>query len=195
MFEIEIKAWLDNPSETEQILYSFADYKGESFKSDVYWYNKERNVKIRIREEKLISETNTKKNTIYVTGKIKTVSEGIEINSENEFQISDKSAFELFLNQAGFFLQSAKTKTSKNFYAQNCHIELVSVDGIGQFIEIEILSSSNEPSVVEQNRSILMSILGKCHIPEKNIEPRFYSFLQEHKINSKNRLSFPCNKP
>ena len=194
MFEIEIKAWLDNPSETERILSSFADYKGESFKSDVYWYNKDRNLKIRIREERLISETNEEKNTIYVTGKTKTVSDGMEINSENEFQISDKSAFELFLNQAGFCLQSTKTKTSKNFYVQNCHIELVSVVDIGEFIEAEILSPSNEPSIVEQNRTIFMSILEKCKVPAENIEPRFYSFLQEHKINSKNRLSFPCNK-
>jgi predicted adenylyl cyclase CyaB len=195
MFEIEIKAWLDNPSETEQILSSFADYKGESFKSDVYWYNKDRNLKIRVREERLISETNTEKNTLYVTIKTKTVSDGMEINSENEFQISDKSAFELFLNQAGFCLQSTKTKISKNYYTQNCHIELVSVDDIGQFFEAEILSHSNEPSVVERNRATLMSILEKCNVPAENIEPRFYSFLQEHKINSKNRLSFPCNKP
>ena len=38
MFEIELKAWLDNPTETELKLASFAEYRGTSVKNDCYWY-------------------------------------------------------------------------------------------------------------------------------------------------------------
>lgn len=187
MFEIEIKAWLDNPSETEQKLASFAEYRGKSFKTDCYWYEKSRKLKIRIREEKFVSDSNVEKTSLYVTGKTKTVCDGMEVNSENEFQISDKSAFETFLKAAGFELQSTKSKISKNFYTQNCHIELAEIEGTGQFIEAEILSPSNEPSVVEESRRTLFDLLEQCGVPASNIEPRFYSFLIANKINSKNR--------
>ena len=187
MFEIEIKAWLDNPSETEQKLASFAEYRGKSFKTDWYWYEENRKLKIRIREEKFISESNVEKNSLYVTSKTKTVSDGMEVNSENEFKISDKSAFETFLKAAGFKLQSTKNKISKKFYSQNCHIELVEIEGVGQFIEAEILSPSNEQSVVEENRRTLLGLLEQCNVPPSNVEPRFYSDLIANKINSKNR--------
>ena len=187
MFEIELKAWLDNPSEAEQKLASFAEYRGKSFKTDWYWYKEDRKLKIRIREEKFVSSANVEKFSLYVTSKIKTVSDGIEVNNENEFQISDKSAFETFLKAAGFELQSTKNKISKNYYTQNSHIELVEIEGTGHFMEAEILSPSNEPSVVEEIRHTLFGLLEQCGVPASNIEPRFYSELIANKINSKNR--------
>ena len=60
MFEIEIKAWLDNPSETERIVSTFAEYAGASFKSDCYWYNEQQKIEVRVREEKFVSKNNKK---------------------------------------------------------------------------------------------------------------------------------------
>ena len=116
MFEIEIKAWLDNPSETERIVSTFAEYAGASFKSDCYWYNEQQKIEVRVREEKFVSKDNKKTETILVTNKTKTVSGGMEVTSENEFQISDKSAFESFLQAAGFVIQTTKIKSTQNYY-------------------------------------------------------------------------------
>ena len=46
---------------------------------------------------------------------------------------------------------------------------------LGDFIEIEILSASNEKETVATIHKQLCDILALCDIPQSQIEPRFYT--------------------
>ena len=54
-------------------------------------------------------------------------------------------------------------------------LELCKVEKLGDFIEIEILSVTNNAETTEKIQSELKRLLSRCGIPEKDIESRYYS--------------------
>ena len=54
---------------------------------------------------------------------------------------------------------------------------LDNIEGIGDFIELEILSNENNNSNIENIKNELYLILEKCNVPLSNIENRYYSQL------------------
>ena len=55
MYEVELKAWLDNKTETENKLKNFAIFDGFFEKQDTYYHLKSHNITVRSREEKISS--------------------------------------------------------------------------------------------------------------------------------------------
>lgn len=196
MFEIELKAHVRNKSEVERLLATFAAYENTVEKYDVYWQfpspNTSNNtitsnnfdtsnsiVKVRIREER-ISKSSTVESKTIVTYKKKEVrinEEGnsYEVNEENEFTISDRKPFELILKDVGFSIELCKQKTVQEWRYERALLELCTVKGLGEFLEIEILAENKDDETVTKARSELLSLLAKCEIPQSEIEKRYYS--------------------
>ena len=80
MYEIELKAWVDDVPATEEKINHFAKYIGLTEKHDTYWRLKESENGIRIRQEtgKPITATWKQK---------KLLQNEIELNTEREFII------------------------------------------------------------------------------------------------------------
>ena len=192
MYEIELKAWVDDVPATENKINEFAKYIGLTEKHDTYWQKKNSEVRIRIRQE-------TGK-PIIATWKQKNLKDGsVEINTEREFVIGSteftnetipnernaeslKNAldtFESFLKTSDFQISLQKYKSTKTWHYQTEEFNLITieisyVEFLGYFIEIEILSEKNDDETISMAQNCLHETLQKCGISKDRIETRYY---------------------
>ena len=192
MYEIELKAWVDDVPTTENKINEFAKYIGLTEKHDTYWRKKNTEIGIRIRQE-------TGK-PIIATWKEKNLKDSsVEINTEREFVIgsteftnetipNDKNAesfknaldtFESFLKTSDFEISLQKYKSTKTWHYQTEEFNLITieisyVEFLGYFIEIEILSEKNDDGTVTKAQKELHETLQKCGISKDRIETRYY---------------------
>ena len=193
MFEVELKAHVCNREELIKKLNSFADYIRTVEKSDVYYHlpvstgssGKKSYISTRIRTERH-SDAQEEKYTYYLTYKKKEImqnSDGIssELNDEKETTLSDVKAVEVLLLDIGFKPALRKEKKVQVYQTQTeygtASLELCTVAKLGDFIEIEILSETDDEKTVSAIQDTLKSLLLKCGIPLENIEPKYYSEL------------------
>ena len=187
MYEVELKAWLDNKTETENKLKNFAIFDGFFEKQDTYYRLKSHNITVRIREEKITRQNNQVENQILVTYKkkesrISKNGETYEVNLEKEFTISSKEDFQQILFDSGYEISLEKHKSVSSYYFTvktynkeiPCHIELCYIEKLGDFIEIETLTEDNSEENTLKLKDALLSILEKVDVPTSKIEKRYY---------------------
>ena len=188
MYEVELKAWLDNKLETENKLRNFATFDGLFFKQDTYYHLDSKNITVRIREEVIHSPNNLPKKQILVTYKEKKYHKAFdktsyEVNLENEFTISEKKSFEKILIDSGYHISLKKTKNTASYYFteetsnKTFHIELCTIPPIGDFIEIESLTENNSKKNTKQLKKTMISILESLNIQKSKIEKKTYKDL------------------
>lgn len=195
MTEIELKAHVYDREKLIAMLNSFAEYQKTVTKNDTYFHlqktdgkkNEEANKKnyisarIRIQTEKTKSGIKTLNFLTYKRKENKTDENGIsiEVNDEKESEISSTEAIEALFADAGFVPALKKKKEVMIFSAETecgkATLELCNVEKLGDFIEIEILSGTNNAETTEKIQSELKRLLSRCEIPEKDIESRYYS--------------------
>ena len=193
MYEIELKAWLDDRQNVTKILSETARYDGIHDKTDTYWSlqpqgSGDRRVTIRIRKETIKKSTDDKPVTLYLITYKKhkkntsPSGETYEVNDEREFQLdSDDAAdtFSTFLEDAGFRVSLRKHKATEGWYDGDYHIEVCAVDKLGDFIEIETIAPDNAPETVESRQKGILDILDRCKVPRSRIEERYYREMLE----------------
>ncbi len=170
MFEIELKAHVKDKNALKEKLNSFAVYKNSLVRDDQY-FSKDK-IKVRLRKESNLTD---KTDTFILTYKQKETLSDTEVNDEKECTLSSPDAFLSFINDAGFKIELTKHKEVESWTYLGATIELCNVPPLGDFIEIEILSSSNDTKIVETAQQKLHDILKMCDIPLSEIENRYYS--------------------
>lgn len=177
MYEIELKAHLEHPEETEKAVQKFAHFAGETDKMDTYWKHAISGIQFRIRTETGRQDC--------VTYKHKEVRENnFECNIENEFFIDNRLAFEKLMQDSGYEIAYTKRKTTKTYkipQRDNLTIEISFLEHLGFFIEIEILSETNNQETVQKFHAELISILEQCSVSQSAIETRYYSEMLKEK--------------
>lgn len=186
MIEIEIKAHVYDKEQLRHTLCSFAEYVQTADRHDLYYHipvkqepGKKPYITARIRREFMQTPEGERK-TVYVTYKKKERSENaVEVNIEKETVIQDESVLTALFTDAGFELAHKKDKHVEDYSVQtefgNATLELCTVGPLGDFLEIEILSETDEPERTEKIRQELKKLLAKCGIPESCIEPKYYT--------------------
>ncbi len=115
-----------------------------------------------------------------VTYKRKEMQGDIEVNDEREFTIDDRSAFESLIQDIGFSPFIKKEKSTKSF-SYRCDdgtevgIELSLIEGLGWFVEIEILADEPDEDETARAEAILRDTLSKCGVKAETIESRYYT--------------------
>ncbi len=133
-YETEMKVWVDDWAAVEAALRARGTVRGEFVKEDRYFRSIDptlappRGPTFRIRIEG---------GTATVTFKEKSRERGFEFNVEREFVIDDVAAFVHLVGVLGYVDDIAKRKSGLGFDVEDLHVELVRVDGVGQFIEVE----------------------------------------------------------
>jgi len=170
--EVELKARIDNPDEMRERLHRTARFVHSFEKQDIYFTRPgEAEGLFRIRNE---DGSNT------VTYKRKTIEEGIEVNQEHEFIVSDATEFLGFCEYLGYIKYIEKHKTGDLFSYRKASLELTFVESLGWFVEIEYLV--DEDSEVDAARKRLHDILSDLNISKERIEARYYTdMLREQK--------------
>jgi predicted adenylyl cyclase CyaB len=149
---------------------------------------------VRVRRENCINADGSTGESVLVTYKIKEISDNIEINDEREFTVSsptkeDASSkedtadlFEGLLTRLGLYKAICKEKegwawaiNSETEGTVTILAELSMVKNLGWFLELEIMTSSDDAKTVAKNRKHLLAMLKKLEIPAEQIESRPYT--------------------
>lgn len=178
--EIELKAWVDDPEDLRARLRSFAGSETAFEKADTYWLfsGAGRSIPlsgIRIRRETSVDPAGMVSRALWVTYKIKEIREGIEINDEREFSVSDSAAFEELLRRLGLEKGMEKRKKGWAWIYEGVTTELTEVEGLGWFVELEIISGDDKNETISAVRSRLLTLLHKIGVKRDRIEPRYYT--------------------
>jgi len=182
--EIELKARVQDSEALKALLHKKAEYSGAFYKEDTYWLlapglPAPPVSRLRIRREKRSLLGGNNVSATVVTYKTKEVRDGIEINDELEFNVNPGTKFEEFLKSVGFKPGTFKTKRGWDFSRDGVTAELVEVEGLGWFIELEILANdinaeNLEESVAEAKQKLL-GFLDELGISREAIESRYYT--------------------
>ena len=166
MNEIEIKAHVENREALVQRLNQIATLQASVTRDDTYYSLPVHGAKqLRIRKEK---SANSEK--ILVTYKRKELrNEGsgfeTEVNEEMECLVTDALPLETFLLDSGFTVHLKKHKevSDWNYTAKDSKgndipvtLELCNVPPLGDFLEIEILSSETEPQKIQKLQDLCL---------------------------------------
>jgi adenylate cyclase class 2 len=192
--EIELKAWVDNTQDIKSKLSEAAVYRGSFEKNDVYYFpdsqfTASEDYGVRIRNEAFTDSSGITKEATIVTYKIKELRGKIEVNEENEFDVSSGTAFEKFLKHQGFREKVRKHKKGDSYDYNGMTIELTEVEGLGWFIELEILIIERDNEKIEKERDRLLVFLDKLGIPQESIEGRSYTSMLIGRVGSPDHMS------
>jgi predicted adenylyl cyclase CyaB len=186
MIEVELKAHIRDRTAVESRVASFAEPEGDVDKLDAYWHGPD----WRMQRGKKGFRLRTERGRSLVTFKTKRNEGGIEINHEREFEISDPAVFVELAERLGCEPFYTKRKRGSRYRIEPCGpsgsglscpggatIEIVEIEGLGDFIEIEVLLEEEEPASIALAQGEIRGILARAGVPESDIEPRFYSEL------------------
>ncbi|OJF76489.1 MAG: hypothetical protein BKP49_06545 [Treponema sp. CETP13] len=199
MYEIELKARVENKTKTTEKLNSFAKYITHIEKNDVYWLQDNSGttthtgISVRIREEiKTLNDATTKKNLL-VTHKRKKLEynkEGsaVEVNQEYEFELTDRKPFEVILEDSGYHIQLRKSKSTDTWEYDGALFELSTIPYLGDYLEIEILTDKHDEKTVTMYKKKLFNLLEKSGLTSSDIENRYYSEMIENLQRGKNNV-------
>ena len=176
MLEIELKARVRDHASVESRLSSFMTYGGPIDKRDEYWSiplaapsAAGPGFRFRLRCEPA-GDT--------VTFKEKTYTSTVEINKETEFGVADAAAFRAFLAKMSAKILYRKSKKGGVWRsADGIVAELVTVEGLGEYLEVETLCEETPSVDVNGVRKRLIAVIEKCGLLASDIEPRPYSQL------------------
>ena len=202
--EIELKARLDDNTPVEQRLSEMGNYCRSYKKDDSYWFPSRAGAGasippsgVRIRRESGTDADGAAYESVLVTYKHKEISNGIEVNDEREFTVSDAPVFEDLLTRLGLSKGIGKEKQGKAWTIpppQSGAVqppilaELSLVTGLGWFVELEIIADDDGKTVKESCKRLL-ALLEKLEIPEDQIESKPYTvMLREKEQYGRNRV-------
>ena len=175
--EIELKAWADDPEGIRSRLSAAGEHLGSYVKDDEYWKDaagpggRELGSGVRIRRLSAPGEGAR----AVATFKRKEVRDGIEVNDEREFEVSDADAFAELLSRLGLAPWIRKRKTGDAWNLDGITAELSELAGLGTFVELEILAEKDDPATVSAARSRLTAALAALGVPAERIETRYYT--------------------
>lgn len=194
MYEIEMKAHVKSRESVIGKLNSFAEFIDIIEKSDRYFRLEKAggsHITARIRNETHKSgcpedfstaKVESFKNVLtYKRKENRLCTDGttIEVNDENETEISCPECIEKLLGDIGFteYLKKTKSTAGWNYVTEagTAHIELCTVPPLGDFLEIEVISPDNDTENVGKINKIIESLFLKTGIELSEIEPRYYS--------------------
>jgi adenylate cyclase class 2 len=185
--EIELKAHAEDPEAVKKRLAGLGVWGGSYVKEDCYWKAAgESGVLpasgLRVRRESRKLPDGTIDAACTVTFKTKEKRDGIEVNEENEFTVSDGTLFSALLTRLGLREDHRKRKTGEVWTVDgDITAELAEVGdsrrSLGVFLELEIIADNDSPATVKTARARLLALLAACGLPEDRIESRYYAEL------------------
>ena len=191
--EIELKAHVYDREKLKLLLFDKAEYLCSFEKEDTYYFPIEKSREnssvpksgVRLRVESKTASDGREKKTVFVTYKVKEVKDFIEVNDEKEFEICSSQnntfdVFDEFLKLMGLKQGYSKRKKGWAFSKEGINAELLEVEKLGWFLEIEIVVSDIDDQdkkdvTIREAKKKLMEFFSELGIEKDAIESRYYS--------------------
>ena len=196
--EIELKVWLDDHEFVKERLSSIGEYVRSYEKTDTYWLPMRENAPyvslppsgLRIRRERSLDSNDVERKSVLITLKRREILDGIEVNDEREFSVSDADLFEGLICDLGLSKFACKEKCGWEWRVpagvegdRPISAEVSMVKDLGWFLEMELLSDTACEKTVEESRKGFFSLLEKLRISKDKIEAKPYTtLLQERRL-------------
>lgn len=174
MIEIELKAHVSDPGHLREILGMIAIPGRLVVKSDMYWNLPDIGSSSSFKERFRIRMEGS---NATVTRKIKHLVGETEVNQEIEFSVSDPEAFLDLMQHVGCTKSYEKKKISEQYISGRILAELVNIEKLGYFLELEILASDDNSETIKTAQQELLAFLKLCNINTTEIETKYYSEL------------------
>jgi adenylate cyclase, class 2 len=168
--EVELKAWVDDPDAVRARLGKLYRFDSATCKHDTYFAGPPGASIEEFRIREVAGQS-------VCTFKSKTLANGIEVNDEREFVVSDAAAFQSLLIRLGCSVTVRKVKHSEVYEADGANLELNHVEGLGVFLEIEALVHTTDAAAVREAQRRIRQLLAEAGIPESKIESRYYTHM------------------
>lgn len=188
MTEIELKAHVKDPESIKKRLSTFASFQCYLEKKDTYFHipsplSEKGFISVRIRREAIQTSDGNSNRIVFTYKKkenrISNDGIAIEVNEENETELSDDIPLIKAITDAGGVISLQKQKKSYEYHYETpfgtANIELVEVEKLGWFLEIEIVGEEKNASHVEEIKTEIEKLIQKAGLPLETIEPRYYS--------------------
>jgi adenylate cyclase class 2 len=199
--EIELKAWVCDPGALKKRVDTWGKYEKAYEKDDTYWLPAGKEASgpgpepspgelppagkippsgIRVRREQSTGRDGKSPERVLVTYKTRETAGEVEVNEEKEFEVKGGAVFEDLLTLLDL---EPRIKKKKKGWAWNFGgtpsilAELSLVEGLGWFIELEIISDRAGEGTVKEERERLLALLDKLGIPRERIETRPYTVM------------------
>ncbi len=170
MYEIEIKAWLENPEEVEEKIKNLNGKKiGEKEIIDTYYDHPKLNLTANKREIRVrkVKAGDVKKSFLTYKEPRKGFDEA---KREVELEIPDPKKMKKVLRRLGFIELGIKKKKQRTYELNNTIVDIVYVDRLGFFLEIE----SKERRDIEKGRKEIYRVFEMLGLERNKIEKRMY---------------------
>jgi adenylate cyclase class 2 len=174
-FEVEKKARLKNPAAATRVLAKIASPAGGGVKEDRYYLLRPGGGKgIDFRKDPIL-RIRIEKGRCFLTAKKRSFRGKAEINEEVEIPAGKPREtlrfFERYLGLAPFVV---KRKRTKLFVIGDICAEINFVDGLGWFLEVEILRNKLDRRGEKRALARIQSLFDRLGIREEDVEPRYY---------------------
>jgi len=169
--EIEMKAHCSDPAAVERLLEARARFLGGYRREDSYFHGP------LVDGERVDFRLRRQADGWLCTWKNKTISRGLEVNREREFELADGPAFLELVERLGCRIFVRKNKQGKAWRLGRLTVELSNVEGLGWFVEVELLLPAEEAprAELESAEAEIRGVLSGLGLAEADIEPRPYT--------------------
>jgi adenylate cyclase class 2 len=185
--EVEVKARVESKEKLAKKIESLGGrFTREVEQEDIYFVHPCRN--LRERDEALRLRREGEK--CILTFKGRRVGKEAKMREEVEVRVDDFEAMKNIFSQLGFEKFFTIRKSRKDFSLDGATISLDSVEGLGEFVEIEIVVPSMEKDVVEDaNRMLelkkkLLAIAERLEVPTERLTTESYLEMLASKSSS-----------
>ena len=168
---MEIKAWVRRPGITLALIDRLCVFRKEYLKEDVYFRTPEMDIgrrDLRVRREN---------ETWICTRKEKTIRDGLEVNDEREFTLSDGPSLMELLEGLGCREFFRKTKKGRSYSYGDLTVEVSEVAGLGLFVEVEKVADSASPEEIARTEEEIRRFLAEAGVLPEDIESRSYAVM------------------
>jgi adenylate cyclase class 2 len=173
-FEVELKAWIDDPEDMKQRLDHLGSFTRHFVKDDTYFVGmldpgaagsgQPREFRLRGDSGEWIC-----------TFKEKQIVDGVETNDEREFFVSDPENFRELLLRLGCRETVHKHKSGLEYSVNGIKAEVVEIRHVGHFIELERMIEVLEPEKRNEAEADIRGLLETLGVGTDRIEPRPYT--------------------
>lgn len=163
-FEVEIKARIKDEQQMRSLFKKRFQYVGTQTKHDQYYK--------RHNSEDCVTRLRVSEVGAFATIKSHGMKAGVAVNKEIEFSVSDAAAFAEFLQELGMHPCANKIKYVELYTDGDLNYELVRVDPLGWFVEIEKIVRSELET--ESARLHVSQALFRLGIEPEQVETASY---------------------
>lgn len=169
--EIEKKAWINNLDKINERAAEIAKFVHEEKKYDTYYYSGKNIENIDFKND-TIFRIRKNSNGSFITLKEREFHGKTEINVEKEFEIINPDELEDLFKYMGYSILVKKNKISKVYKYKEASIEVNTIEGLGDFIEVEVVIDNEKNK--DKAFKLVDEIFSLFDINEKLIEDRYY---------------------